>query len=248
MAEARAPLSVGTKTFDVNSVRNDDDSSRVRAKCHGTATEIAAACGDDPGAAKHRPGRVSSRCQLFGDVDIGPVQADDEGKSRHCRRGEHATGNYPVSVHDRRATRPGDVPRGSPTRGERQRGCGVRGATQADVGAHGGGVAEDIQRLERRVLVEMKRDAVLGRAPRDERMPGRHDMDLMTSRGHRLCDRLHEGPDAVARKTRIRGRHHDDDVAHLRVLVAKAAARVLSAIRREPPSTPWTVLAGARRR
>ncbi len=118
-----------------------------------------------------------------------------------------------MPVHDRRATRLRDGPCGLPARRERQRRRDVRRPLEADVSAQGGGVAKHIQSRTGCVLIEMEADAVLLIGSRHERMPGRHDMDLVTAGGDRRRDRLHERADTVPGEPRVRARHHHDDVA-----------------------------------
>ena len=68
---------------------------------------------------------------------------------------------------------------------------------------------------ERRVLEEVKADAILFRGARYQRMPWGNDVDLVSSRGNRFGNRLHEGTDAVAGEARVRRRHHHDDERHV---------------------------------
>ena len=159
----------------------------------------------------------------LGDVDVGAVEADDERKRRRRGGRRHAAGDDPVAVHDRRAMPPRHRPRRAPSCGQRQRGRDVGGAPEAHVGPHRSGIAEHVQRPERRIAVEMKVDALLLGAARDERVPRRHDVDLVAEGRDRTGNRLHEGADAVARESRVRRRHHHDDVGH-RVRAARRGA------------------------
>ena len=71
----------------------------------------------------------------------------------------------------------------------------------------------------------MKEDAALLASPAQQRMPRRHDVDFMAKRGDLGRDRLHERPDAVARKPRVRRRHHHDDVPCVHVVVGSGTRR-----------------------
>jgi len=89
-----------------------------------------------------------------------------------------------MPVHHGRVMSPRDVPCCSPSGSKSERRCHVRRGTQMDIRPHCRRVAEYIQRLKRSVAIEMKPDAVLFRRSRDQRMPRRDDVDVVTAGGN----------------------------------------------------------------
>ena len=225
--ELTAPRGTGrgvrTEAVDVDAVRHGLEPRAVGAKGDGAVREIVAARRHEPGAPERPPRGEARRSEPLGEIDVGAVEADDERKRRRRGGGRHAAGDDPVAVHDRRAMPPRHRPRRAPSGGQRQRGREVGGAPDAHVGPHRGGIAEHVQRPKRRIAVEMKVDALFLGAARDERVPRRHDVDLVAEGRDRTGNRLHEGADAVARESRVRRRHHHDDVGH-RVSAARRGA------------------------
>ena len=212
-ASPRANKRVWTEAIRVHPVGHDVDTVRVRAECDGPLPEVLTAGSHGARSREHHACGATRRPERLRDVDIGPVEADDQRQPRRRGCGHDAPRHHPVSVHDRRATRPCHGPRRPPPGRERQR-CGhVCRPFQADVGLQRRRVPEDVEARVRRVPVEMEVDAVLFGVSRHERMPGRHDMHFMPARGDRRRNRLHERADAVPVEPRVGARHHHDDVA-----------------------------------
>ena len=198
--------------------------SGVGAERDRPSREVLAARGDGAGAPEDHPRGAPRRRQRLGDVDVRAVQADDERQRRRGRGGDDAAGTtqWPCMTVARCFARPRE-PRASRPRAPAAPPCTPR--LQPDVGAQRRRVAEDVQRRTsaRTCRSESGRRPLL--RPRDERMPGRDDVDLVAARGDRRRDRLHERADAVPREPRIRRRHHHDDVAHVTGPRKQRAAR-----------------------
>ena len=150
----------------------------------------------------------------LGDEHVRSVKADDERYRTGCGGPDDAARYHPMRVHDRGAFLLRHAERLEPSGHDGQRCHRDRRRAQTHVGSHALGVAECIERGDRRVVKEMEVHAAIDLRPVPLRMPRRHEMYLVAARRNAAGDRLHEAADRVALEPRIRRRHHDDAVAH----------------------------------
>ena len=152
----------------------------------------------------------------FRHVHVGAVQADDERAAAAGHRRHDATGHRP---NGRAARSPDAAPRRAARSTSRRRAPAARPihavGAQVGIGAQPAGIAEDVREPE---PARSGRNGRPRRLPLGARsisgMPRRDEVHLVTARRDALGDGLHEAADAVAGKSGVRGRDHDDACAH----------------------------------
>ena len=209
LTQPAARLRIGFEARGVDAVRHGGRTIGRGAEREGPLPQVVAARRDEACAAE-----CPSRCPPddavpLGHEDVRAVEADDQRPRPGRRRSDDTAGHDPVPVDDRRVD-PVRQRRGrAPCRGHRQR-CGRHGgATQALVGLERPGIAEDVHRPAGRVLEQMEPYPAVAVAALPARMPGEHQVNLVSPRGQPGGNGLHEGAHGVTGKPGIgRGDHH----------------------------------------